>query len=238
MWNGYQRDCSQGLEKSQNGTYSTQIGTFGAWLKMLTNGSSIGDALFTKTQQRVLGLLYGKPERSFYLNEIVRLADVGRGAVIRELEKLRDAGLLFVTRQGNQNHYQANKENPIFKELTAITQKTFGIVDILKIALAPLEPKIEQAFIYGSIAKGSEHAGSDIDLMLVATELSYSKLMDTLESVEKQLARAVNPTLYTPTEFAERVKTNQHFVKRVMEQPKLWLVQGTMNGSARESCQN
>jgi predicted nucleotidyltransferase len=186
--------------------------------------SAIGDALFTKTQQRVLGLLYGKPEQSYYLNEIVRLAAVGKGSVNRELDKLCAAGLLTVSRQGNQNHYQANANNPIFNELKAITQKTFGVVDIIKAALAPLLPQLNCAFIYGSVAQGTEHAGSDIDLMLVGDDMSYSEVMELLAPAEKQLGRTINPTLYTVAEFTDRKKSHQPFITRVMEQPKLWLM--------------
>lgn len=186
--------------------------------------SAIGDALFTKTQQRVLGLLYGRPEQTFYLNEIVRLAAVGKGSVSRELEKLCAAGLLTVSRQGNQNHYQANANNPIFNELKAITQKTFGVVDIIKAALVPLLPQLSRAFIYGSVAQGTEHAGSDIDLMLVGDDISYSEVMDLLAPAEKQLGRTINPTLYTVAEFTDRKTNHQPFIQRVMEQPKLWLV--------------
>jgi len=179
--------------------------------------------LFTKTQQRVLGLLYGRPEQSFYLNEIVRLAEVGKGSVRRELEKLCRVGLLTMTRQGNQNHYQANSANPIFSELKAITQKTFGIVDVLKSALSPLLTRLDHAFIYGSVAKGSEHANSDIDLMLVGDELSYGVVMELLGPAEQRLGRTINPTLYSLQEFTDRRKNNQHFVTRVMVQPKLWI---------------
>jgi predicted nucleotidyltransferase len=189
--------------------------------------SAIGDALFTKTQQRVLGLLYGKPEQSYYLNEIVRLAAVGKGSVNRELDKLCAAGLLTVSRQGNQNHYQANANNPIFNELKAITQKTFGVVDIIKAALAPLLPQLNCVFIYGSVAQGTEHAGSDIDLMLVGDDMSYSEVMELLAPAEKQLGRTINPTLYTVAEFTDRKNNHQPFITRVIEQPKLWLMGDT-----------
>jgi len=190
----------------------------------MMSSSAIGDALFTKTQQRVLGLLYGKPEQSYYLNEIVRLAAVGKGSVNRELDKLCAAGLLTVSRQGNQNHYQANANNPIFNELKAITQKTFGVVDIIKAALAPLLPQLNCAFIYGSVAQGTEHAGSDIDLMLVGDDMSYSEVMELLAPAEKQLGRTINPTLYTVAEFTDRRNNHQPFITRVIEQPKLWLM--------------
>lgn len=185
--------------------------------------SLIGDTLFTKSQQRILGLLYGKSDKSFYLNEIVRLADMGKGAIKRELEKMCAAELLTVTRQGNQNHYQANPNNPIFFELKAIVQKTFGVSDCVKSALESLLPALEMVFIYGSIAKGSEGGGSDVDVMLVGDDLSYSGVMTLLEPAETALGRQINPTLYTPKAFSERVNTNQNFITSVIQQPKIWL---------------
>jgi len=185
--------------------------------------TTIGDALFTKTQQKVLGLLYGKPEQSFYLNEIVRLAGMGKGSVNRELLKLVSAGLLTVSKQGNQNHYQANASCPIFNELKLIVQKSFGIVDVIKSSLSLLLPKLDKAFIYGSVAKQSEHAGSDIDLMLVGDDLSYSEVMGLIDKAEQRLARIINPTLFTPIEFEKRITEGQSFLTRVMEQPKIWL---------------
>ena len=187
------------------------------------NDSAIGDALFTKTQQRVLGLLYGKSEQSFYLNELVRLAGMGKGAVSRELTKLTAAGLLTVVRQGNQSHYQANAENPIFLELKAIIQKTFGVVGVLQMALATLLPQLELAFVYGSVAKGREHAKSDIDILLVGDDLSYEQVMTLLEYAEQQLGRTINPTLYDPQEYKTRMEAKQSFITRVMAQPKLWV---------------
>ena len=187
------------------------------------SGSSIGDALFTKTQQRVLSLLFGKPAYTYYLNEIVRLANVGKGSVNRELTKLCAAGLLTVSKQGNQKHYQANTHSPIFNELKGIIQKTFGIVDVIKAALMPLLPRLVSAFIYGSIAQGTEHANSDIDLMLVGDDIRYTQLMELLASVEPELGRKINPTLYTVAEFTDRKIKHQPFITRVMEQPKLWL---------------
>ncbi|MEH6543582.1 MAG: winged helix-turn-helix domain-containing protein [Porticoccaceae bacterium] len=84
--------------------------------------NSIGDALFTKTQQKVLGLLFGKPDKSFYTNEIMRSAAMGRGTVSRELDRLVSAGLISITKEGNQNHYQANESSPIYKELVSIVK--------------------------------------------------------------------------------------------------------------------
>ncbi len=185
--------------------------------------SSLGDVLFTKTQQRELGLLFSNPEQTFYLNEVVRLAGVGKGSVNRELDKMLAVGLLSKTRIGNQNHFQANKQCPIYDELSGIVRKTFGIVDIIHQALYSLEDKIDVAFVYGSIAKGEDNAKSDIDLMVVSELLSYSDVMNELISVEQSLGRPVNPSIYTEKQIKDKLKAKNSFISRVMKQDKLWI---------------
>jgi predicted nucleotidyltransferase len=185
--------------------------------------SLLGDVLFTKTQQRVLGLLYGNAGKTFYLNELVRLAGVGKGSVNRELIRMLDAGLLTKAKVGNQNHFQANKECPIYHELLDIVRKTFGIVDVIKQALLPLEEAIDFAFVYGSIAKGEENVKSDIDLMIVTSSLEYTDVINCLLDAEKSLGRPINPTLYTSKQIKNKLKSKNAFISRVMEQDKLWV---------------
>lgn len=185
--------------------------------------TSIGDALFTKTQQRVLGLLFGKPDRRYYTNEIMRQVAMGRGTVSRELNRLVSAGLLSATSEGNQNHYQANRDCPVFEELVAIVRKTFGVADVIRDILKPLDDSIELAFIYGSIAKGEASKSSDIDLMLVARDLSYSQVMEILMPLEESLQRTINPTIYEMKDFVAKQKDGSSFIERVMEQPKIML---------------
>ena len=184
---------------------------------------SIGDALFTKTQQRVLGLLYGKPEQSFYTNEIVRRVGMGRGTVSRELERLVAAGLLEMSRGGNQLHYQANKACPIYGELRGIVLKTFGVADVIRAALEPYFDQIVLAFIYGSVAKGGDTAKSDIDVLLVGDDLVYSEILGLLVAAEETLGRPVNPTIYDVSQVRKKLKEKNAFLVRVMEQPKLWI---------------
>ena len=190
--------------------------------------TTIGDALFTRTQQKVLGLLFGKPDKSFYTNEIMRWIDMGRGTVSRELERLVGAELLFVTKEGNQNHYQANANSPVYKELVSIIKKTFGIADEIKQALTPLYNDIELAFIYGSISKGLDTAASDVDLMLVGRDLNYADIIELLLPVEDVLQRAISPTIYNKADFASKHKEGNSFITRVMEQPKI-MIKGVIN---------
>lgn len=190
------------------------------------------DALFSKTQQRVLAVLFGQPDRSFYANEIIALADSGSGAVQRELARLEAAALITTQKIGNQKHYQANHESPIFTELRGIVLKTFGVADVLRTALQTLWPQIELAFVYGSMAKGNEHAGSDIDLMVVGELTSNTQLLAALQAAQSQLGRVINPSLYTQAEFTQRISEGRSFIMRVLEQPKIF-VKGAEHDIAR-----
>nr|WP_269137552.1 nucleotidyltransferase domain-containing protein [Pseudomonas sp. PGPR40] len=199
---------------------------------------SLSEALFTTTQQKVLGLLFGNPDRSFYANEIARWAQVGKGSLMRELDRLQRSGVLTMTRQGNQTHYQANPDCPIYAELLGIARKTFGIAEPLRQALQPFAEQITWAFVYGSIAKDQANASSDIDLMLIGEGLHYSEVMERLIPMEEQLGRVLNPTLYTPDDWAAKLAAENSFVVRVAQQDKINLMGGnpleSKDGQQRE----
>ncbi|MGZ5119702.1 MAG: nucleotidyltransferase domain-containing protein [Burkholderiales bacterium] len=184
---------------------------------------SLADALFSMTQQRLLGLLFGQAERSFYATELIALAGAGSGAVQRELARLEQSGLVTVRRIGAQKHYQANADSPIYEELRGIARKTVGLAEPLRKALAPLAPKIVAAFVYGSVAKKQDTASSDIDLMVVSDVVSHADLFKFLEPLTEQLRRTINPTVYTRAELTKRIKHKNHFVTRVLAQPKVWI---------------
>ena len=183
----------------------------------------LSSALFAKTQRRVLGLLFGNPDRSFFANEIVRHAQSGTGAVHRELATLEATGLVTAKRVGNQKHYQANRVSPIFKELRGIVVKTFGVAHVLREALAALAPKLRAAFIYGSVAKGTDTADSDIDLMVIGDEVAYADLFRLLSAAEQRLGRKVNPTVYASSELQRKLAAGNDFVTRVLNQPKVFV---------------
>ena len=188
--------------------------------------AGLAGALFTGTQQRVLGLLFGQPDRSFYATELINLAGVGSGAVQRELARLAQSRLVTVKPVGNQKHYQANPASPIYEELCGVVRKTVGLAEPLRAALAPLAAQIRAAFVYGSIAKKEDTASSDIDLMLVSDTLTYGDAILALQAATAQLGREVNPNIFTPPDFAKRLKEGGSFVSRVMGQPKIWLIGG------------
>ena len=190
--------------------------------------NGLAGALFSKVQLSVLGLLIGRPDRSFRISEIIRLVGSGSGAVQRELETLTAAGIFTVNSSGNQKLYRANRQSPIFEELYGLVLKTVGLLEPLKKALKPYQSKIEIAFVYGSIAKGTDIAKSDIDLMIIGEQITYGDIFLALQNAEKTLQRPINPNLMTPDEWRQRRSNKSAFVTKILEQPKMFVL-GTDN---------
>jgi len=186
--------------------------------------TALADVLFTPVQQRVLGLLYGQPERRFQSAELIRLAGAGTGAVHRLLTRLAATGLLRVEAVGNQKFYQANERAPVYAELVSLVRKTVGLAGPLQAALAPLADRITAAFVYGSVAKGSDRTGSDIDLLVVANELDYATLTTALAAAEETLARPVNPNLMSRAEWRRKRAEPDSFAARIAAQPKVFVI--------------
>lgn len=193
---------------------------------------SIASALFTESQTRVLRWLFGQPDRGYHINELLRLTGLGSASLQRELKKLAEAGLVRSERIGNLRRFQANTESPVYGELVALTRKTLGVEPMLKTALQPLAPKLDAAFIYGSVAKGTDKAKSDIDVMLIGRKLMLSKVLELVVPLEGQLGRKINPTLLTPPELKRRRAERDSFVNRVLAQPTIPLI-GDVPGPAR-----
>ena len=192
---------------------------------------SIASALFSDSQARVLRWLFGQPQRGFHLSELRRLTGLGSASLQRELNRLAEAGLIQSERVGNLRRFQANPQSPVFNELAAITRKTLGIQPMLREALQPLASRLQAAWICGSVAKQTDTAQSDIDLMLIGKRLLLADVLELLMPLEAQLGRKINPTCYTPAEFARRRDEPDSFVNRVLAQPVLPLI-GNINEPA------
>ncbi|CAB3806105.1 hypothetical protein LMG28688_06299 [Paraburkholderia caffeinitolerans] len=186
--------------------------------------TKLGDALFSNAQQPILACLFGRPDQWFHVKELIRLTGLGSASVQRELNRLEQGGLIETRRIANLKQVRAFAGSPVFSELRLIVIKTFGVVEVLREALSPLTQEIKFAFVYGSVAQGYDHAGSDIDVMLVSETLSYGQVMTALESAEKKLDRTVQITQYTREEFLERKRKNHPFLTEVLRQPKLMVI--------------
>lgn len=184
---------------------------------------TLATVLFTDYRRRVLGLLLLHPEQRYYLREIARLTGTVPGTLKRELTKLADAGMLNVEKVGNQVHYTANRDCPIFEELASVLRKTSGLVDVLSEGLMPLAELIEVAFVFGSMASGKANAGSDIDLMVIG-EVSFVEVVARLHSLQDSLGREINPKLYSRAEWQKLVQGQSAFVRDVLGKPRLFVI--------------
>lgn len=184
---------------------------------------SIAGALFGKTQQAVLSLLFGQPERSFYLRELVAAAGGGASQVQRELAALTAAGLVTREPRGNQVWFAANPASPVFSELKSLIAKTAGIADVVRDALQPFARQIAAAFIYGSVARGEHDASSDVDVLVVGS-VAPSKLAPVQLALKERLGRLVRAVVYSASEFRKHAASREHFLANVMQQPRIWLL--------------
>jgi uncharacterized protein len=202
-------------------------------LVMSTNSSALGDLLFGQTRGRILALLFGHPEQSFYIRQIARETRTSAGSVQRELEALASVGLIQRSDSGHQVYYQANRNHPVFPEIHALVAKTVGVFQVLGTALAPLASRISQAFVYGSLASGSENAQSDVDLMVVG-EVTLDEVLAELAPVEPRIGRPINPTLYSDSDFKTKIDSGNHFLRSVMQGKKVFLI-GESHGSREDA---
>jgi len=190
---------------------------------MRTEADTLGDLLFGQTRGRILALLYGMPDQAFFTRQIARQIGTSVGTVQRELETLSQIGLIERSATGMQVFYQADRTHPAYAELHSLIAKTAGIFHFLRSALAPLAKKIAFAFVYGSMARGDENAGSDVDLMVIG-DVSLDEMLMQLATAERDLGRSINPTVFSLKEFKSKLKAGNHFLKSVMRADKVLLV--------------
>jgi predicted nucleotidyltransferase len=191
---------------------------------MAERQTSLSSALFSNVRQRVLGLIFGHPERSFYTREIVKNVGSGIGAVERELQRLEQSGLVSTERIGNQKHYRANRDSPIFEELHGLVLKTVGLTEPLRESLEPYAKKIRAAFVYGSVAKGRDTARSDIDLMVIGDDLSYSDLYTALQDAEQVVKRPVKPNFLSTEDWRRRLSQKNSLITKIKAEPKIFII--------------
>lgn len=179
--------------------------------------------LFNKTRRGLLALLFGRPDESFYVTQIVQRLGSGSGAVQRELRMMTESGIVVRERKGNLVYYRANSSSPIFSELKNIVRKTFGVADVIRDSLSPISKKIRVAFIFGSVARSADDRASDIDVMVIGV-VSFADVSSSISQAEKLIQREINPVVYPPVEFKQKVKEDHHFVKTVLEDERIFLI--------------
>jgi predicted nucleotidyltransferase len=179
--------------------------------------------LFSNTRRALLTLIYGRPDETFYVNQLMQLTGSGSGAVQRELKLMTEAGVVNRTESGNMVNYQANKLCPVYQELRSFIQKTSGAADIIRKSLLPVLSKIKLAFIFGSIAAGTERKSSDIDLIVVG-DVTFGETVTALSAAEEKLGRELNTIVYPSAEFQQKIKADHYFLKNVINREKIFII--------------
>ncbi len=187
--------------------------------------TSIATHLLGQTRAAVLGTLLLHPEDSLHVHELARRTGSSAGSLHRELRALADLGVLLRQEVGRQVHYRANSASPVFAELAGLLRKTAGLADVLHDALLPLGKKVALAFVFGSVAAGSERPGSDVDLMVLGSA-SFADLARALAPAHEVLGREINPTAMAPREFARKLAAGDGFARSVAKGPRIWLMGG------------
>ena len=186
--------------------------------------AALSDLLFPNQYRRkVLGLLLMRPEQQIHLRELARVIGAAPGTLKKELDALCEAGLLRAERVGNQVRFCANTAHPVFPELQALIRKTIGLADALRLSLAPLAGRIDAAFVFGSMASGTESAGSDIDLMVVG-DAGFAEVVDATYAAQATLGREINPKVMSASEWQAKKAESNAFLQNVLNKPRIMLI--------------
>ena len=179
--------------------------------------------LFSEYRRRVLALLLLHPAERYHVREIARLTNTAAGTLHRELSKLAQSKVLLREQSGNQVYYQANRNFPIYTELASILKKTSGLVNVLFDFLSPLAEKIEVAFVFGSVAKGSENLGSDIDVLIIGA-IDFTEVIAALYAAQTSLGREINPKIYSREQWKASLQKQDPFIQEILNNPKLFIM--------------
>lgn len=185
----------------------------------------LSEIFSSDSRAEIFRILFSGEGKELYLREIERLSGKSIRSIQQEVQHLLSLDLIKARKDGNRIYYKANTEHPIYLELVAIVEKTVGIVSFLKARLT--DPKIECAFIFGSIAKKKEKAGSDIDLIVIG-DLGMRSLTKLLSGLQEKLGREINPHIYTKEEFKKRIKIKDHFITSVLKE-EIKIIVGDLN---------
>lgn len=178
--------------------------------------------MFSPYRRRVLATLFLSPDEQFHVRELARITGVSAGSLHRELKAMAESGLLLREKIGNQVFYRADVGCSIHQELAAIFRKTMGLTSLVQHALSEIDEKVDVAFVFGSMASGHQHAGSDLDVCVLG-DVSLIEVVSALSSLQDQLRREINPVVMTTTKFSDLAIKGDRFVSRLIDEPKLFL---------------
>lgn len=183
----------------------------------------LDELLGSSLRAKLIGWLFTHSDEEYFVRQLQSLLQEDSTNISRELTRLERLGILTCRVSGRQKHYRPNPDCPICDELRSIARKTFGLADILRECMLPIEKSIAMAFVYGSLARGEGTAASDVDLMVVGAA-SFGEVVSVLQPAQDRLGREVNPSVYSVEEFRLKLQEGNHFLLRVMAEQKLFLI--------------
>lgn len=186
--------------------------------------SLLSEILGSHIRAAIFRLLFAGPEAELHVREIQRRTGFNDRALRQELARLATLGLLVSRRDGNRLYYRAHRQHPLYPEIRGLTMKTVGLADALRERLDKAEG-IALAFVFGSVARGSEKAHSDVDLMVLGN-VTLRELTRILRGAQEELGREINPHILTLDEFRQRATSREHFVSTVLAEERI-MVKGT-----------
>ncbi len=182
----------------------------------------------SKGRVALLRALFDGRCQSVHIRELARKAELSAPSLMREAKNLVNMGLLKEVRDGNRVDYSANSDSPLYAPLLSLVEKTSGPIALLKEAFA--DSAADFVFVYGSRARGTERADSDIDLFVIGNE-GLRKVSSRIASVAERVDVEVNPYVISSAELKRRLAAGDHFLNEVMASPKIFL-KGDENGLA------
>lgn len=188
----------------------------------------LSQLLSSKARTEIFRLLFSGQGVELYGRDIERKAGLSHQNVQQELKKLQLIDLVNARKSGNRVYYKANSDHPIYPDIKAIVFKTIGLVDVLRTALR--DKKICMAFIFGSVAEGTEKGASDIDLMVVGS-VGLRDVAGMLTGAHDKVNREINPHVLSEDEFKKRLAAGERFLKTVVGSKKIF-IKGTENDLA------
>jgi predicted nucleotidyltransferase len=144
---------------------------------------------------------------------IGRAVGTSAGTAARELKRLEDAGLVERQREGNQVYFAVAHGSAILESFSDIVRKTIGVPSTVRRSLAGLAG-VERVVIFGSYARATDKADSDIDLLVIGNP-ERDELTDRLERAGHEVGRPVNEVVMSPEELEARRTRGDGFIASI-----------------------
>jgi predicted nucleotidyltransferase len=156
------------------------------------------------------------------LRDVAQRLNIDSSNLSKEFARLEREGLFRSEVNGRQKYFQLNREYPLFDEVRKIVAKTVGAAPVISRSLQKIDG-INEAYLYGSLARNQQDASSDIDVLIIGNP-SEQALAQAVSKLERQLGREINYIVLTPKEFKSRRARKDAFLENVWHNERIPLI--------------